>query len=83
MQIVACCCQGLCSCLWKYAQWLRGTCDRGDIINGQEFTSAARVPDPQRLVQAYNQAAATLNLLRGFATGACPLLHVYCLGFCR
>lgn len=43
---------------------------RGDIINGQDFTPEARVPDPMRLVQAYNQAAATLNLLRGFATGA-------------
>lgn len=42
---------------------------RGDIINGAEFTEEARVPDPQRLVQAYNQSAATLNLLRGFATG--------------
>ncbi|EIE21053.1 3-deoxy-D-arabino-heptulosonate 7-phosphate synthetase [Coccomyxa subellipsoidea C-169] len=42
---------------------------RGDIINGPAFTSEARVPDPMRLVQAYNQAAATLNLLRGFATG--------------
>ena len=46
-------------------------CNRGDIINGQAFTADARVPDPMRLVQAYNQAAATLNLLRGFATGAC------------
>ena len=42
---------------------------RGDIINGAEFTPEARVPDPQRLVQAYNQSASTLNLLRGFATG--------------
>ena len=42
---------------------------RGDIINGPEFTEAARVPDPWRLVRAYNQSAATLNLLRGFATG--------------
>jgi len=42
---------------------------RGDIINGPEFTPAARVPDPWRLVRAYNQSAATLNLLRGFATG--------------
>ncbi|BDA45156.1 Phospho-2-dehydro-3-deoxyheptonate aldolase 1, chloroplastic [Coccomyxa sp. Obi] len=41
----------------------------GDIINGQEFTAEARVPDPARMVQAYNQSAATLNLLRGFATG--------------
>jgi len=42
---------------------------RGDIINSTEFTSAARVPDPERLVQAYNQSAATLNLLRAFAEG--------------
>ena len=49
-----------------------GQC-RGDIINGQDFTEEARIPDPQRLVQAYNQSAATLNLLRGFATGMEPL----------
>lgn len=42
---------------------------RGDIINGPEFNEKARVPDPWRLVRAYNQSAATLNLLRGFATG--------------
>lgn len=42
---------------------------RGDIINGPEFTEEARVPDPWRLVRAYNQSAATLNLLRGFSTG--------------
>ena len=42
---------------------------RGDIINGVEFTSKARVPDPQRMVQAYNQASATQNLLRAFASG--------------
>ena len=42
---------------------------RGDNINGIEFTPAARTPDPERLVQAYNQSAATLNLLRAFAQG--------------
>ncbi|MDH5748030.1 MAG: 3-deoxy-7-phosphoheptulonate synthase class II [Rhodospirillales bacterium] len=42
---------------------------RGDMINGMEFTEEARVPDPERLVQAYNQSAATLNLLRAFAQG--------------
>ena len=42
---------------------------RGDIINGIEFTRTARVPDPERWIQAYNQAAATLNLLRAFAQG--------------
>lgn len=36
---------------------------------GPEFELSARVPDPWRLVRAYNQSAATLNLLRGFATG--------------
>ncbi len=42
---------------------------RGDIVNGIDFDAAARVPDPERLVRAYNQAAATLNLLRAFAQG--------------
>src|SRR5215472_12239989 len=42
---------------------------RGDIVNGTEFTAAARTPDPVRLLQAYRQSAATLNLLRAFATG--------------
>lgn len=42
---------------------------RGDIVNGIEFTAEARVPDPQRLVKAYNQASATQNLLRAFAQG--------------
>src|SRR5438309_1368133 len=42
---------------------------RGDIINGTDFTAASRVPDPRRLLEAYRQSAATLNLLRAFATG--------------
>jgi 3-deoxy-7-phosphoheptulonate synthase len=42
---------------------------RGDIINGTEFTADARIPDARRLLQAYRQSAATLNLLRAFATG--------------
>lgn len=42
---------------------------RGDNINGFEFTTAARKPDPQRMVDAYHQSAATLNLLRAFAYG--------------
>ncbi|MGH6814478.1 MAG: 3-deoxy-7-phosphoheptulonate synthase class II, partial [Hyphomicrobiaceae bacterium] len=42
---------------------------RGDIINGQDFTAEARLPDPQRQLHAYRQAAATLNLLRAFAMG--------------
>jgi 3-deoxy-7-phosphoheptulonate synthase len=41
----------------------------GDIINGIEFEEATRQPDPERMIRAYSQAAATLNLLRAFATG--------------
>jgi 3-deoxy-7-phosphoheptulonate synthase len=48
---------------------------RGDNVNGMEFTATARVPDPQRMVQAYNQSAATLNLLRAFAQGGYADLH--------
>lgn len=42
---------------------------RGDIINGMEFSPESRIPDPDRMVRAYNQSAATLNLLRAFAQG--------------
>jgi len=42
---------------------------RGHIVNSPAFTSAARIPDPERLVQAYNQSAATLNLVRAFTKG--------------
>lgn len=48
---------------------------RGDIVNGSEFSSVARVPDPARILRAYHQSAATLNLLRAFATGGYADLH--------
>ncbi len=48
---------------------------RGDNVNGFEFTADARRPDPERMVQAYNQSAATLNLLRAFAQGGYADLH--------
>ncbi|MEO9275849.1 3-deoxy-7-phosphoheptulonate synthase class II [Marinomonas sp. 5E14-1] len=48
---------------------------RGDIINGIEFTEEARVPDPERLIQVYNQSASTMNLLRAFAQGGFADLH--------
>jgi 3-deoxy-7-phosphoheptulonate synthase len=57
---------------------------RGDNINGMEFTPEARIPDPQRLLQAYSQSAATLNLLRAFAQGGYASLdniHRWMLGF--
>ncbi|MDA1324761.1 MAG: 3-deoxy-7-phosphoheptulonate synthase class II [Proteobacteria bacterium] len=42
---------------------------RGDSVNGIDFTPESRTPDPQRMIQSYNQSAATLNLLRAFAQG--------------
>src|SRR5580658_6276652 len=48
---------------------------RGDIVNGMEFTAESRRPDPRRMVQAFSQAAATLNLLRAFAQGGYADLH--------
>src|ERR671912_1575689 len=41
---------------------------RGDIVNDFDFTQAARVPDPARQIMVYRQSAATLNLIRAFAT---------------
>lgn len=41
----------------------------GDIINGIEFEAGARRNDPERMLRAYSQSAATLNLLRAFSTG--------------
>ncbi|EYD73538.1 2-keto-3-deoxy-D-arabino-heptulosonate-7- phosphate synthase II [Rubellimicrobium mesophilum DSM 19309] len=57
---------------------------KGDIINGFDFTEAARVPDPERMLQAYLQAAASLNLLRAFSTGGYAdihKVHAWTLGF--
>lgn len=57
---------------------------RGDIINGFEATAAARIPDPARMLQAYTQAAASLNLLRAFSTGGFAdihRVHAWTLGF--
>jgi 3-deoxy-7-phosphoheptulonate synthase len=48
---------------------------RGDMVNGVEPTVAARRPDPSRMLRAYHQAAATLNLLRAFTTGGFADLH--------
>jgi 3-deoxy-7-phosphoheptulonate synthase len=59
---------------------------RGDIINDIEFTDAARIPDPERLLLAYRQSAATLNLLRAFATGGYADLsrvHEWTVGFMK
>jgi 3-deoxy-7-phosphoheptulonate synthase len=42
---------------------------RGHIVNDPTPTEAARMPDPERLIQAYHQSASTLNLLRAFTKG--------------
>ncbi|XP_062077092.1 phospho-2-dehydro-3-deoxyheptonate aldolase 2, chloroplastic-like [Humulus lupulus] len=42
---------------------------RGDNVNGDAFDEKSRIPDPDRMIRAYTQSAATLNLLRAFATG--------------
>ncbi|MBC6981732.1 class II 3-deoxy-7-phosphoheptulonate synthase [Caulobacter sp. 17J80-11] len=57
---------------------------RGDIVNGMGFTAEERVPDPERLLRAYSQSAATLNLLRALAGGGFADLynvHRWTLGF--
>jgi 3-deoxy-7-phosphoheptulonate synthase len=57
---------------------------RGDIINGFDANMEARLPDPQRMLQAYTQAAASLNLLRAFSTGGFAdihRVHSWTLGF--
>ena len=57
---------------------------RGDSVNGLEFEAGAREPDPARQLQAYSQAAATLNLLRAFTQGGYASLtrvHQWTLGF--
>ena len=59
---------------------------RGDIINGFDFTPEARIPDPNRMLQAYTQAAASLNLLRAFSKGGFAdihRVHSWTLGFAR
>jgi 3-deoxy-7-phosphoheptulonate synthase len=57
---------------------------RGDIINNLDFTEDARLPNPQNMLRAYTQAAATLNLLRAFSTGGYAdvhQVHAWTLGF--
>lgn len=57
---------------------------RGDIINDLAFTPESRIPNPEKMLQAYTQAAATLNLLRAFSTGGYAdvhQVHQWTLGF--
>ncbi|MGR3467538.1 MAG: class II 3-deoxy-7-phosphoheptulonate synthase, partial [Shimia sp.] len=57
---------------------------RGDIINDLPFTAEARIPNPQKMLHAYTQSAATLNLLRAFSTGGLASIdnvRTWMLGF--
>jgi len=59
---------------------------RGDAVNDLEFTSAARTPDPHRLVRVYNTSSATLNLVRAFTQGGFAdlrLVHEWNKGFVK
>ncbi|WP_457645382.1 class II 3-deoxy-7-phosphoheptulonate synthase [Profundibacter sp.] len=59
---------------------------RGDIINDLPFTAEARVPNPKKMLQAYTQAAASLNLVRAFSTGGYAdvhQVHSWTMGFTR
>ncbi len=48
---------------------------RGDLVNAPEFTAAARVPDPQRLLTAHARSAMTMNFVRGLIDGGFADLH--------
>lgn len=57
---------------------------RGDIVNSSAFTEESRIPNPQRLVDAYHVSASTLNLIRAFTTGGFAdlrLVHQWNRGF--
>ena len=47
----------------------------GHMVNDLPFSEGDRRPDPERLLQAYNQSASTLNLLRAFTKGGFADLH--------
>ncbi len=47
----------------------------GDLVNRQEFTAAAREPDPELLVQGYLHAGLTMNFVRSLAAGGFADLH--------
>ena len=59
---------------------------RGDIINNIDFSDESRQPDPEKMIMAYRQSAATLNLLRAFAQGGFANLdhvHQWTMGFLK
>ncbi|MCT7473591.1 class II 3-deoxy-7-phosphoheptulonate synthase [Aliarcobacter cryaerophilus] len=59
---------------------------RGDIVNDIDFDIGSREPKAKKLLKAYNQSAATMNLLRAFARGGMADLnqvHLWNLDFVK
>jgi len=48
---------------------------RGDLVNGPEFSAAARVADPQRMIRAHSRSAMTMNFVRALIDGGFADLH--------
>jgi 3-deoxy-7-phosphoheptulonate synthase len=48
---------------------------RGDLVNGPEFTTQARTPDPERLIEGHARSAMTINFVRGLIDGGFADLH--------
>ena len=48
---------------------------RGDMVNGPEFTSEARIPDPRRMIKAHARSAMTMNFVRSLIDGGFADLH--------
>jgi 3-deoxy-7-phosphoheptulonate synthase len=48
---------------------------RGDMINSLQPTAEARVADPQRMIRAYANSAAAMNMLRAYGAGGLADLH--------
>lgn len=48
---------------------------RGDMVNGPEFTPAARIPDPRRMIKAHARSAMTMNFIRALIDDGFADLH--------
>ncbi|MEO6102251.1 MAG: 3-deoxy-7-phosphoheptulonate synthase class II [Pseudoxanthomonas sp.] len=48
---------------------------RGDLVNQQEFTAEARIPDPRRMIKAHARSAMTMNFVRALIDGGFADLH--------
>lgn len=48
---------------------------RGDLVNGPEFKTEARMPDPRRLIEGHSKSALTMNFIRSLIDGGFADLH--------